>query len=201
MSTTALLAPVFFPDLTQILQPLSGEYAGFREVFEKIPFPIGYGIETSMILDICEKWGMDVIAQVDLEKRVHRNQDTKALGKMAFVILDTFFRRIEKQQIVALNKALHKEMIQYKLVKNEILPDVFKIAGVERPPMIEIPEYRHKFYSVSDAVSADPKATSRQLNCTSGSTLKMVANKSEATRTDATRSRPPKAISYQGNQP
>ena len=48
------LFSLFFPELTQILQPLSGEYAGYREVFEKIPFPIGYGIETSMILDICK---------------------------------------------------------------------------------------------------------------------------------------------------
>jgi len=46
------LFSLFFPELTQILQPLSGEYAGFREIFEKIPFPIGYGIETSMIFSI-----------------------------------------------------------------------------------------------------------------------------------------------------
>ncbi|MEA1899771.1 MAG: glucosyl-3-phosphoglycerate synthase, partial [Thermodesulfobacteriota bacterium] len=45
------LFSLFFPELTQILQPLSGEYAGYRELFEKIPFPIGYGIETSIILD------------------------------------------------------------------------------------------------------------------------------------------------------
>jgi len=136
---------LFFPELTQIIQPLSGEYAGFREVFEKIPFPIGYGVETSMILDICEKWGLDVIAQVDLERRVHRNQDTKALGKMAFVILNTFFRRIEKQSIIHLKKDLYQEMIQYNLVKNEFQPDLFKIDGVERPPIAEIPEYRQKF--------------------------------------------------------
>jgi len=40
------LFSLFFPELTQILQPLSGEYAGFREIFEVIPFPIGYGVET-----------------------------------------------------------------------------------------------------------------------------------------------------------
>jgi len=43
------LFSLFFPELTQIIQPLSGEYAGFRELLESIPFPIGYGIETSMI--------------------------------------------------------------------------------------------------------------------------------------------------------
>lgn len=139
------LFSLFFPELTQIIQPLSGEYAGFREVFEKIPFPIGYGVETSIILDICENWGLDVIAQVDLERRVHRNQDTKALGKMAFVILNTFFKRIENQAIIHLKKDLYQEMIQYNLVKNEFQPDILKIDGVERPPIVEIPEYRQKF--------------------------------------------------------
>ncbi|NQT09774.1 MAG: glucosyl-3-phosphoglycerate synthase [Desulfobacteraceae bacterium] len=139
------LLSLFFPELTQIMQPLSGEYAGYREVFEKIPFPIGYGVETSMILDIYEKWGLDVIAQVDLDRRVHRNQDTKALGRMAFVILKTFFNRIEKLGIVNLNTEIFDEMIQYNLVRNEYKPDIFKIQGVERPPIIEISEYRKKF--------------------------------------------------------
>ncbi len=136
---------LFFPELTQILQPLSGEYAGYRDIFENIPFPIGYGVETSMILDICEKWGLDVVAQVDLERRVHRNQDTKALGRMAFVVLKTFLKRIERLGIVEFKQDLYDQMIQYNLVKNEIVPDIVEMAGVERPPMIEIPEYRRRF--------------------------------------------------------
>lgn len=139
------LFSLFFPELTQIIQPLSGEYAGYREVFEKIPFPIGYGIETSMILDICERWGLDVIAQVDLERRVHRNQNTKALGKMSFVILKTFLNRIKKLEFIDLKKETFNEMIQYNLVKNEFQPDIFNVDGLERPPMIEISEYRKKF--------------------------------------------------------
>ena len=139
------LFSLFFPELTQIIQPLSGEYAGYREVFEKIPFPIGYGIETSMILDICEKWGLDVIAQVDLERRVHRNQNTKALGKMSFVILKTFLNRIKKLEFIDLKRETFNEMIQYNLVKNEFQPDIFNVDGLERPPMIEISEYRKKF--------------------------------------------------------
>ncbi|MGD2271839.1 MAG: glucosyl-3-phosphoglycerate synthase [Desulfobacterales bacterium] len=139
------LFSLFFPELTQIIQPLSGEYAGYRELFEKIPFPIGYGVETSMILDICEKWGLDVIAQVDLERRVHRNQDTKALGKMSFVILKTFLNRIKKLEFIDLKKDTFNEMIQYNLVKSEFQPDIFSVDGLERPPIIKIPEYRKKF--------------------------------------------------------
>ncbi len=140
------LFSLFFPELTQILQPLSGEYAGFREIFENIPFPIGYGIETSMILDIYEKWGLDVIAQVDLEKRVHRNQNTKALGRMAFAILKTFLNRLEKLGLLDNKKKMFDDMIQFKLDKDKYLPDVYPFTELERPPMIEIPEYCKKFH-------------------------------------------------------
>jgi glucosyl-3-phosphoglycerate synthase len=139
------LFSLFFPELTQILQPLSGEYAGYRELFETIPFPIGYGVETSMILDIYEKWGLDVFAQVDLDRRIHRNQDTRALGRMSFAILQTFIKRKIKLGMVDYKEKLYNEMIQYNLIKDEFKPDIYKIEEHERPPMVEIPEYREKF--------------------------------------------------------
>jgi glucosyl-3-phosphoglycerate synthase len=139
------LFSLFFPELTQLIQPLSGEYAGFREIFERIPFPIGYGVETSMNMDIYEKWGLDVMAQVDLDRRIHRNQDTKALGRMAFAILKTFINRKRRLGIIDLKYELFDEMIQYNLVNDQYEPDILKIETHERPPMIEIPEYREKF--------------------------------------------------------
>jgi len=139
------LFSLFFPELTQIIQPLSGEYAGYREIFEKIPFPIGYGVETSMILDIYDKWGLDVIAQVDLDRRIHRNQDTKALGRMAFAILKTFINRQRRSGMIDLKEDLFDEIIQYNLVDNEYRPEALQIKGLERPPMVTIPEYREKF--------------------------------------------------------
>jgi glucosyl-3-phosphoglycerate synthase len=141
------LFSLFFPELTQIIQPLSGEYAGYREILEKIPFPIGYGIETSMILDIYTKWGLEVIAQVDLDRRIHHNQDTKALGRMSFAILKTFINRQKSLGLIELKEELFNEMIQYNLVNDQYRPDIFNIIGHERPPMIEIPEYYEKFYT------------------------------------------------------
>jgi glucosyl-3-phosphoglycerate synthase len=139
------LFSLFFPELTQIIQPLSGEYAGFRELLEQIPFPIGYGVETSMIMDIFSKWGLNVIGQVDLDRRVHRNQDTKALGRMAFAIIKTFINRKVQLGLIKLNEKVYNEMIQYNLVKNEYVPDIYRIEGIERPPMTDIPAYREKF--------------------------------------------------------
>ena len=142
---TRPLFSLFMPDLTQILQPLSGEYAGYRNIFDSIPFQIGYGVETGMLMDIYEKWGLDVVAQVDLDRRVHKNQDTKALGRMAFVIIKTFLSHMERQQGITLSQDLFAEMIQYSLLHNQIQPDIIPVEQHERPPMKEIPEYREKF--------------------------------------------------------
>jgi len=139
------LFSIFFPELTQILQPLSGEYAGTRDLLEKIPFPIGYGIETSMILDIYKKWGMSVIGQVDLEKRVHRNQDTKALGRMAFGIMQTFFNRLKKLELMDLKSEIFNTMIQWNLIDNKYERELYELSHKERPPIITVPEYIEKY--------------------------------------------------------
>ncbi len=140
------LFSLFYPELSQIIQPLSGEYAGYREIFENISFPIGYGIETSMLLDIYKQWGMGVIAQVDLDKRVHRNQSTLSLGRMAFGVIQTFLKRAEQAGIISLNSQLHETMNQYILLENTYGQEVHHIRHQERPPIITIPEYRKKFH-------------------------------------------------------
>ena len=142
---TRPLFSMFMPDMTQFLQPLSGEYAGYRSIFEKIPFHIGYGVETGMLIDIHRKWGLDVMAQVDLDRRVHKNQDTKALGRMAFVIIKTFLNRMETLERMRIQQQIHDEMIQYQLVRERLKPENYLLEQHERPPMIEIPEYRQKF--------------------------------------------------------
>jgi glucosyl-3-phosphoglycerate synthase len=133
------------PHLTQFLQPLSGEYAGYRGIFESIPFHIGYGVETGMLIDIYEKWGMDVMAQVDLDRRVHKNQDTKALGRMAFVIIKTFLNRLRQLKRVDINQEIFDDMIQYHLVRNAFQPEVHLLEQHERSPMVQVPEYLEKY--------------------------------------------------------
>ncbi|MFO7715669.1 glucosyl-3-phosphoglycerate synthase [Desulfosarcina sp.] len=142
---TRPLFSLFMPNLTQFLQPLSGEYAGFRNIFEAIPFHIGYGVETGMLIDIHEKWGLDVMAQVDLDRRVHKNQDTKALGRMAFVIIKTFLDRVQKLQRVDIKQEIFDEMIQYHLVRGALQPEMHVLEQHERPPILQVPEYMQKF--------------------------------------------------------
>jgi len=146
--TEILIRPLFsmyFPELSAIIQPLSGEYAVRREVLEQIPFPIGYGVETSHILDVYHRWGIEAFAQTDLDQRLHRNQATTSLGKMAFGILQSFMKRMKalgKIDRISEIEPIYRHFIakdsEYEMVTH-------RIEEEERPPMIEIPEYREKF--------------------------------------------------------
>lgn len=77
----------FFPELTGIIQPLSGEYAMRRGLHRSLAFPSGYGVEASHLVDIARAHGLGVMAQVDLEHRLHRVRSTADLGLMASRIL------------------------------------------------------------------------------------------------------------------
>jgi hypothetical protein len=66
----------------------------------QIPFPVGYGVETSHLIDVYHRWGMSAFAQTDLDCRIHTNQSTDALGRMAFGILQTFLQRIDSPEII-----------------------------------------------------------------------------------------------------
>ncbi len=146
--TEILIRPLFslfFPELTAIIQPLSGEYAVRREILENIPFPIGYGVETSHLIDVYHRCGMDAFAQTDLDKRVHRNQHTRDLGKMAFGILQTFLSRVESLGILHDLPELTNTLRQFHVKDNVFEEEVHDIVEEERPPMIEVPQYRKKF--------------------------------------------------------
>jgi len=147
--TEILIRPLFslfFPELAAILQPLSGEYAGRRSILEKIPFPIGYGVETAMLIDIYERLGLFALAQTDLDRRIHRNQETIALGRMAFGLLRTFMSRLKQKQMVTFEQELSSIMRQYEVIEGKYRQVEYNIEELERQPMIEVDAYREKFY-------------------------------------------------------
>ena len=139
------LFSLFYPELAGMIQPLSGEYAGRRSVLEKIPFPVGYGVETAMLLDIYRDHGLDAFAQTDLDTRVHRNQETIALGRMAFGILRTFFNRLTDHDRIELKGEITQIMRQHRVEDGRFQQVEHHIEEFERPPMNTIPEYREKF--------------------------------------------------------
>lgn len=146
--TEILIRPLFslfYPELAAILQPLSGEYAGRRSVLEQIPYPVGYGVETSMLIDIYQRLGLYAFAQTDLDRRVHRNQETVALGRMAFGVLRTFMSRLQREELVQFRQQLPSLMRQYEVSDGEYRQIEYEIHEIERPPMVEVEEYRQRF--------------------------------------------------------
>jgi glucosyl-3-phosphoglycerate synthase len=140
------LFSLFFPELTAIIQPLSGEYAVRREVLEAIPFPIGYGVETSHLIDVYSRWGLEAFGQTDLDQRVHRNQATRDLGKMSFGILQTFLARTQSLGILPNLPELHHDLLQHQARERQFEQISHHIVEEERPPMLDIEAYRNKFH-------------------------------------------------------
>lgn len=146
--TEILVRPIFslfYPELARLVQPLSGEYAGRRDLLEKLPFSVGYGVELGHLVDLYHLFGIGALAQVDLDLRIHRNQTTEALGRMAYGILNTFLDRAERYGDAKLLRALADRHVALKVEKSAHKVAASEISAVERPPMAEIPEYIQKF--------------------------------------------------------
>jgi nucleotide-binding universal stress UspA family protein len=136
------LLNLFYPELSGFVQPLAGEYAGRRAALESVPFYIGYGVETGLLIDLLLEYGLNAMGQVDLEERVHRNQSLMALSKMAFEIVQVVMARVGEKSGVELVDEINKSM---KLIRHEadaFQLDIAEVRARARPPMITIPEYR-----------------------------------------------------------
>jgi glucosyl-3-phosphoglycerate synthase len=81
------LLSLLFPQLSAVRQPLAGETAGHRWVFEKMTFADGYGVELGLLIDTAALLGPGALAQVDLGVRIHRNRPLHELTPQATDIL------------------------------------------------------------------------------------------------------------------
>ena len=142
--TARPLLNLFYPELSGVVQPLSGEYAGRRQALEKIPFFSGYGVETGLLIDIYERFGLQAIAQVDLLERIHHNQQLEALGKMSFAIIQAVIQRLERRFERAVLEDVNRSMKLIRYSDKGYFLDVEEIAERDRPPMIEIKEYMER---------------------------------------------------------
>ena len=82
------------PQLADVVQPLSGEWAIRRRAFESFSVPTGYGVEIGALLDVEASYGPAAIAQVDLGRRTHRHHRHDALGQMALQVMAAAERRV-----------------------------------------------------------------------------------------------------------
>jgi glucosyl-3-phosphoglycerate synthase len=95
--TARPLLALFYPQLAGFEQPLAGEIAARRELFERLPFVTGYGVDMGLLLDVYGEIGLEGMAQVDLEVRQNAHQPLSELGPMASSVLQAVAARLERE--------------------------------------------------------------------------------------------------------
>jgi glucosyl-3-phosphoglycerate synthase len=91
------LLRAFYPELAALVQPLAGEFAGRRELFESIAWATGYAAEIAMDIDVWKRVGIEAIAQVDIGERRQPHQPLKSLSGMASTILAAVCERLVEE--------------------------------------------------------------------------------------------------------
>ncbi|MFE8008688.1 glucosyl-3-phosphoglycerate synthase [Streptomyces sp. NPDC057418] len=129
------LLNLHWPQLAGFVQPLGGEYAVRRSLLERLPFPVGYGVELGLLVDALHTVGLDALAQVDVGVRKHRHQDGQALGRMAAAIYRTAQLRLSRGHLV------RPSITQFERGADGFVPRTHAVDTQERPPMREIAEY------------------------------------------------------------
>jgi glucosyl-3-phosphoglycerate synthase len=113
--TARPLLRLFYPELSEVRQPLAGEVAAHRELLMRLPFATGYAVETAMLLDAYREVGLEGIAQVDLDQRQNRHQPLSSLTSMADEVLGAVAVRLERE--------------------GRLAPGSAPVRIIERPPM------------------------------------------------------------------
>ncbi len=128
------LLSLLYPDLTDLVQPLSGEYGGYRSVLEQVPFLVGYGVEIGLLIDLSRRFGIDALAQVDLGVRRHRNRPLSQLGPQAMTIMQVALRRADIAIVP----------VEADLVRPDT--DPLTVSAAELPALIDVPAYRERHH-------------------------------------------------------
>jgi glucosyl-3-phosphoglycerate synthase len=142
--TARPLLNLFYPELSGVIQPLSGEYGGRRTALEQFSFFSGYGVEIGLLIDMLDRYGLNAIAQVDLQERIHHNQPLEALSKMSFAIIQAVMRKLESRYGLSILENVNKTMKLIRYEQENFMLEIEEIAERDRPPMNEIPEYREQ---------------------------------------------------------
>jgi glucosyl-3-phosphoglycerate synthase len=108
----------FWPELADVRQPLAGETAATRDLLCRLPFSVGYAVETALLLDVHREVGLRGLAQVDLDVRQNRHQPLHALAPMADEVLAAVAVRLVRE--------------------GRLQADPAASVPVERPPMAQV---------------------------------------------------------------
>ena len=129
------LLNMFWPELAYVVQPLAGEQAGRRGLLETLPFAAHYGVEIGLLLDTYARHGLAGLAQVDLDRRVHRNQSVAKLGRMAFVIQHAMLRRLVAEGRATVRDDAATTLRQFRTVGRDYRLVSYDLPLLDRPPL------------------------------------------------------------------
>jgi nucleotide-binding universal stress UspA family protein len=139
--TARPLLNMFYPELAGMLQPLAGEFAGRRSALEAAPLFTSYGMEAGLLIDLLEQHGLDALAQVDMIEPIQRHQEPAPRSRIAFSIAQVILQRVEQRQRISLMGDQTLKLITQQPEGGYHL-ELRELRDHERPPMIQIPEYR-----------------------------------------------------------
>jgi glucosyl-3-phosphoglycerate synthase len=114
------------PELAEVVQPLSGEYAGRRSVLEQVPFVQGWGVDVALLIDVVRLVGVHRLAQVDLGVRRHRHRPLDELGPQALGVLMAVLRRS------GLDVPSRAELVRFDSAHDR---HTVAVSCVDRPPL------------------------------------------------------------------
>ncbi len=120
------------PKLGGLVQPLAGEWAVRRSLFESLHVPTGYAVELAALVDTARLLGVDAIAQVDLGRRAHRHQALRDLGAMATQLMAAMEHRRSGGE--GLEASTNVTLRQYHPEDGRIVAADRHVAIGERPP-------------------------------------------------------------------
>lgn len=135
------LLSLWWPELGGVVQPLAGEWAARRELMESLTIPVGYGVEIATLLDTAARFGLDAIAQVDLDARAHHHQADHDLALMAAELMAVAERRrppAARPGGAAPGPEPATELQQFVRENGQVRPRTRPIPLHERPPVASV---------------------------------------------------------------
>lgn len=130
------LLQLLCPELVGLIQPLSGEYAGYVETFRRLPFLTGYAVEIGLLMDVAERHGVEAIAQVDLGVREHRNRPVIQLGRTSFQVITAMLKRLDASGRIKIPEDLPSELLQFVPTAEGPQTIRTELEVIERPPHV-----------------------------------------------------------------
>lgn len=144
------LLSLWYPQLGWLIQPLAGEFCARRSLLERLAHPVGYGVELAHLIDLAQSHGPEIFAQTDLGQRCHRHRSNRQLGQAAHALLQVLQRRLRRRGILQDQPQEAPILRQFTRYIGQWQAEELCIIEQERPPLIDIPEYRARHHQTAE---------------------------------------------------